>query len=147
MCRTDLQVACTKINNLRMQGGTYTTIELIQALKGIPYNGWLPTVMRANPGIAGIEVLDTGFKFDKYKSIYKEALQFLISEAKKCSDASKHKSITKRKFLDLFNKPLPKTPLQLDREVYARYIELYYEGRCADVVKLKKAYEAYLKIC
>ena len=145
MCGIDVQVA--KINNLRMQGGTYTTAELIQALKGIPYNGWLPTVMRANPGIAGIEVLETGFRFDKHKSIYKDALQFLISEAKKHSDASKYKSITKRKFLDLFNKPLPKTPLQLDHEVGVRYVELYYEGRCADVVKLKKAYEACLKIC
>ena len=145
MCRIDVQVA--KINNLRMQGGTYTTAELIQALKGIPYNGWLPTVMRANPGIAGIEVLETGFRFDKHKSIYKDALQFLISEAKKHSDASKYKSMTKRRFLDLFNKPLPKTPLQLDHEVGVRYVELYYEGRCADVVKLKKAYEAYLKIC
>lgn len=145
MCGIDVQVA--KINNLRMQGGTYTTAELIQALKGIPYNGWLPTVMRANPGIAGIEVLETGFRFDKHKSIYKDALQFLISEAKKHSDASKYKSMTKRRFLDLFNKPLPKTPLQLDHEVGVRYVELYYEGRCADVVKLKKAYEAYLKIC
>lgn len=145
MCGIDVQVA--KINNLRMQGGTYTTAELIQALKGIPYNGWLPTVIRANPGIAGIEVLETGFRFDKHKSIYKDALQFLISEAKKHSDASKYKSMTKRRFLDLFNKPLPKTPLQLDHEVGVRYVELYYEGRCADVVKLKKAYEAYLKIC
>lgn len=145
MCGIDVQVA--KINNLRMQGGTYTTAELIQALKGIPYNGWLPTVIRANPGIAGIEVLETGFRFDKHKSIYKDALQFLISEAKKHSDASKYKSMTKRRFLDLFNKPLPKTPLQLDYEVGVRYVELYYEGRCADVVKLKKAYEAYLKIC
>lgn len=145
MCGIDVQVA--KINNLRMQGGTYTTAELIQALKGIPYNGWLPTVMRANPGIAGIEVLETGFRFDKHKSIYKDALQFLISEAKKHSDASKYKSMTKRRFLDLFNKPLPNTPLQLDHEVGVRYVELYYEGRCADVVKLKKAYEAYLKIC
>lgn len=145
MCGIDMQVA--KINNLRMQGGTYTTAELIQALKGIPYNGWLPTVMRANPGIAGIEVLETGFRFDKHKSIYKDALQFLISEAKKHSDASKYKSMTKRRFLDLFNKPLPKTPLQLDHEVGVRYVELYYEGRCADIVKLKKAYEAYLKIC
>ena len=109
MCGIDVQVA--KINNLRMQGGTYTTVELIQALKGIPYNGWLPTVIRANPGIAGIEVLETGFRFDKHKSIYKDALQFLISEAKKHSDASKYKSMTKRRFLDLFNKPLPKTPL------------------------------------
>ena len=145
MCGIDVQVA--KINNLRMQGGTYTTAELIQALKGIPYNGWLPTVIRANPGIAGIEVLETGFRFDKHKSIYKDALQFLISEAKKHSDASNYKSMTKRRFLDLFNKPLPKTPLQLDHEVGVRYVELYYEGRCADVVKLKKAYEAYLKIC
>lgn len=145
MCGIDVQVA--KINNLRMQGGTYTTAELIQALKGIPYNGWLPTVMRANPGIAGIEVLEIGFRFDKHKSIYKDALQFLINEAKKHSDASKYKSMTKRRFLDLFNKPLPKTPLQLDHEVGVRYVELYYEGRCADVVKLKKAYEAYLKIC
>ena len=145
MCGINVQVA--KINKLRMQGGTYTTAELIQALKGIPYNGWLPTVIRANPGIAGIEVLETGFRFDKHKSIYKDALQFLISEAKKHSDASNYKSMTKRRFLDLFNKPLPKTPLQLDHEVGVRYVELYYEGRCADVVKLKKAYEAYLKIC
>lgn len=145
MCGINVQVA--KINKLRMQGGTYTTAELIQALKGIPYNGWLPTVIRTNPGIAGIEVLETGFRFDKHKSIYKDALQFLISEAKKHSDASNYKSMTKRRFLDLFNKPLPKTPLQLDHEVGVRYVELYYEGRCADVVKLKKAYEAYLKIC
>lgn len=145
MCGINVQVA--KINKLRRQGGTYTTAELIQALKGIPYNGWLPTVIRANPGIAGIEVLETGFRFDKHKSIYKDALQFLISEAKKHSDASNYKSMTKRRFLDLFNKPLPKTPLQLDHEVGVRYVELYYEGRCADVVKLKKAYEAYLKIC
>ena len=51
---------CVLINNIRMQGGTYTYNALAKVLKGIPYCNNMPMVMRANPGIAGFEVLDKG---------------------------------------------------------------------------------------
>lgn len=138
---------CTTINNIRMQGGTYTVTELANALKGIPYNGYIPTAMRANPEIPGIEILEVGIKFDKCKPIYKESILYLLQEAKKLRDLANHKAYAKRRFLALLDKPLPKTPVQLKNAVFKRSVELYYEGKCAEVNKLNAAYEAYVNIC
>lgn len=144
---TNIAECCIKLNKLRMQGGRYNTMELIKALKGIPYAGYLPTVIRANAGIPGINVLRVGFEFDPCKPIYKDTLVYLIEEAKKMCDECNNKTHLKHDFKKLLGKPLPTTAIRLKNMVIERCIELYWEGKCKEATKLNIAYEEYVKIC
>ena len=115
---------CVLINNIRMQGGTYTYNALAKVLKGIPYCNNMPMVMRANPGIAGFEVLDKGIRFDEHKSIHKEALAYLIEEARQYGIHATQKYA-----------------------VGNRCVELYYEGKSAEAAELIALYNKYVNVC
>lgn len=138
---------CVLINNIRMQGGTYTYNALAKVLKGIPYCNNIPMVMRANPGIAGFEVLDKGIRFDEHKPIHKEALAYLIEEARQYGIRATQKSNIKSRFLALLSIELPLTPLQLKNAVGNRCVELYYEGKSAEAAKLIALYNKYVNVC
>lgn len=138
---------CVLINNIRMQGGTYTYTALVKALKGIPYNNNMPMVMRANPGIAGFEVLDKGIRFDTSKSIHKDAIAYLIEEARQYGIRAANKSRIKHSFVALLNTDIPSTPLYLKSLVDKRCVELYYEGKSAKSAELLDLYKRYVNGC
>lgn len=138
---------CVLINNIRMQGGTYTYNALAKVLKGIPYCNNMPMVMRANPEIAGFEVLDKGIRFDEHKPIHKEALAYLIEEARQYGIRATQKSNIKSRFLALLNIELPLTPLRLKNAVGNRCVELYYKGKSAEAAKLIALYNKYVNVC
>lgn len=138
---------CVLINNIRMQGGTYTYNALVKALKGIPYNNNMPMVMRANPGIVGFEVLNKGIRFDEHKPIHKDALMYLIEEARHYGINAAQKSKVKSRFTALLNIDIPTTPLQLKNAVGNRCVELYYEGKSAEAAELIALYNKYVNVC
>ena len=144
---TNITECCIKLNKLRMQGGTYTYNALAKVLKGIPYCNNIPMVMRANPGIAGFEVLDKGIRFDEHKPIHKEALSYLIEEARQYGIHATQKYRIKSRFLTLLSIELPLTPLQLKNAVGNRCVELYYEGKSAEAAELIALYNKYVNVC
>ena len=142
----NLEEYTTKINALRLKGGVYNALELAKALKGIPYNGSLPTIMRRNPKISGYKVLDGGILFDKSKAIYKEAVLFLITEAKayqKECTKKYHEKYDIFKVLKKYGYDKPESPLELEKVIQALCLQLYFNGESYKVVNIQKVYSNY----
>ena len=152
-----IEEVCKRINTLRLTGAKYTTMEIKEALKGLPYYGYIATAMRKYTNIAGYTVTTTGIIFNPKVSIYKDVIEQIITEAKKMGCASskkvyeKHKlEIKRKKFLDLLSsyldEPLPKTKLGIDNAVKAVCLNLYLNAKCTEVPKVWLAYQKYKEL-
>lgn len=138
----NIEIACKRINAIRLTGGKYSTIELKEALKGLPYYGYIPTAMRNHRNLNSYTVTTRGIIFNPKVSLYKDVIITILKEAQEMGKKSVKPNFYKllAKYTD---EELPKTPLGLQRFVESLCVKLYYEGKSVTAAKLLQNFKKY----